>query len=372
MSNKVNVAGGINLAQGLPGFNPPDKLLDALAKEARSNHHQYAPTKGIPGLLTRIADYMQLPLSAATENILITCGATEAIHLIYQHLARKKRDLFTVAAFGPTYESYVNLPALLGHQFVALSWQPDGSVDFTSLKTEILNQNIDLLIIGSPGNPWGRVLSKHDTEQFCELTRTTNVSILFDMVYSELWYNQPTVFPQPVIQDNVYVVGSFSKFLSVTGWRVGWLTATATEMKEICLLHDFSGLSAPHPLQMALYNYMEDHKGVLAFVEELRQSIKSSYIILANAVTALGFHVIPSGGGYFVWAELPEGFSDSGQFVLDLFEKEKLAAVPGIHFGIQFNRMIRFNAARPVEDIMAAAECLSRFLGGQRTPQQLS
>lgn len=364
MSNKVKTYGGINLAQGLPGFNPPRGLLDSLASEIESTHHQYAPTKGFPALLTKISDYMGLPSTAANENLLITCGATEAIHLIYQHLARKKKK-FTVAAFGPSYESYVNLPSLLGHNFVALSWQADGSIDFDYLKTAIINQDIDLILIGSPGNPWGRVLTKYETEQFCKLTITTNAKIIFDMVYSELWFDQPAVYPQPVIQDKVYVVGSFSKFLSVTGWRIGWLTSTAAEMKEICLLHDFSGLSAPHPLQAAISNYLEDQQDVRVFVENLRKSIKNSYTLLAESVTKMGFHVIPAGGGYFVWANIPEGFSDSRQFVLDLYKKENLATVPGIHFGAQFNRMIRFNAARPIAEINAAVLCLSRFLNSQ-------
>lgn len=362
MSNKVKTMGGINLAQGLPGFNPPQALLALLAEEATGSNHQYAPGKGDYGLLSRIVRYLKLSHSYALTNVLITCGATEAITLIYQHLARKKGATFTVAAFGPAYESYSQLPALLGHRFVELTWGSGGQIDFDRLKMIITHQHIDLLIVGSPGNPWGRVLSVDETSRLCKLALDTGVRIIFDMVYSELWFHEPVSFPSPLIQENIYVVGSFSKLFSVTGWRVGWLVADAREMTEITRLHDFTGLSAPHPLQVALSRFMDNEQEMTRYVAQLRSLIKESVVRLEGALSELGFRVMPADGGYFVWAELPDWFTDSGAFALDLYEFEQVATVPGIHFGKDFNHFVRFNGARPIAEIDEAITRITRFL----------
>lgn len=371
MSNKVKTMGGINLAQGLPGFSPPQVLLSLLAEEATGSNHQYAPGRGVPALLNQVVRYLRLPPAAASTNVLITCGATEAITLIYQHLARKKGNSFTVAAFGPAYESYSSLPALLGHRFIELAWEPDGQMDFDRLKTILVHQHVDLLIAGSPGNPWGRVLSANEMGQLCKLASTSDVRIIFDMVYSELWFDKPVSFPWPLIQKNIYVVGSFSKLFSVTGWRVGWLAADADEMTGISRLHDFTSLSAPHPLQVALSRFMDDEQEMGRYINQLRSSIKESVALLEQELSRLGFEVMPAGGGYFVWAELPEWFPDSGSFALDLYEFEGVATVPGIHFGASFHRFVRFNGARPAAEIAEAVTRITRFLLARKLNRDL-
>lgn len=366
MSNKVKSGGGINLAQGLPGFRPPARLLELLAEEAAGNNHQYAPGRGLPVLAAHVADKLNLPGTAVAKNILITCGATEAITDTYLHLARKAGSTFTVAAFGPAYESYSRLPMLLGHRFVELT-RDESDPDFLTKTADLLvGQGVDLLFVGSPGNPFGQVIPANEVDFWCQMAAKTSLNVVFDMVYSDLWFDQPVAFPTPVLQERVYIVGSFSKMLSVTGWRVGWLAAPETSITEIGLLHDFAGLSAPHPLQWALSRFLDDKEAVNKYVSGLRDLIRDSCLTLEGALVQTGFHVEPAHGGYFVWAKLPQHLPNSGEFVLALYERTGVAAVPGIHFGEKFSRYVRFNGARPINEINEAAALITRFINDSR------
>ncbi|NCC74429.1 MAG: aminotransferase class I/II-fold pyridoxal phosphate-dependent enzyme, partial [Sphingobacteriia bacterium] len=184
-----------------------------------------------------------------------------------------------------------------------------------SFATHLLGQGVDLLFVGSPGNPFGQVIPANEVDFWCQMAAKTSLNVVFDMVYSDLWFDQHVAFPTTVLQERVYIVGSFSKMLSVTGWRVGWLAAPETSITEIGLLHDFAGLSAPHPLQWALSRFLDDKEAVNKYVSGLRDLIRTSCLTLEGALVQTGFHVEPAHGGYFVWAKLPQHLPNSGEFV---------------------------------------------------------
>lgn len=362
MSNKVKTLGGINLAQGLPGFRPPEKLLALLAEEALANNHQYAPGRGIPSLTAHVARYLGLSPEQGQSNVLITCGATEAITVTYLHLSRQVGARFTVAAFGPAYESYTRLPSLLGHRFIELQRDPLDKDYLAKAAAILATEGVNLLIVGSPGNPHGHLITPEETAFWCQLAATTQLHVLFDMVYSELWQSQPPSFPLPVLQDRVYVVGSFSKMFSITGWRIGWLAGQTEPLNHIGLLHDFTGLSAPHPLQWAISRFLDLPDAADDYIRHIRRLIGESRQALEATLCSCGFEVLPAGGGYFVWAKLPDAMPDSGQFVLDQYDAVSVAAVPGVHFGARFDRFVRFNGARPIGEIKEASARIIRFI----------
>jgi aminotransferase len=134
-------------------------------------------------------------------------------------------------------------------------------------------------------------------------------------------------------------------------------------MREIRAIHDYTGLCVPSVLQIALAGYLEKHNWGETYVSDLRIRLRKSLEILSSILISLGFHVPPVAGGYFIWSKMPEQCKDSFPFAVDLYEQEKVAVIPGIHFSPNANRIIRFNMAREESELIKGCEGLKRFFG---------
>ncbi|MBP7498185.1 MAG: aminotransferase class I/II-fold pyridoxal phosphate-dependent enzyme, partial [Bacteroidales bacterium] len=127
-------------------------------------------------------------------------------------------------------------------------------------------------------------------------------------------------------------------------------------------IHDYIGLCSPSLLQKAIAGYIDNNDFGITYSAGLRQKINISFKLLHTALINKGFKIRGINGGYFIWTELPFGYDDCFKFTIDLYEQEKVAVIPGIHFDRNARKFIRFNIARPVEDINTAIERLNRFL----------
>ncbi len=362
MSNLVKSKGGINCAQGLPAFEPPKELLDILSKISKEKIHQYAPGKGDALLLEMILKIHE-KYELSKENLLVVNGATEAISLIYLYLLKKLKQPFTTMAFEPIYESYSNLPKIYSMPFISFSLEKNGEIDFEKLEKTIKKENIKLFFISSPGNPFGKVFSKEELEKLLEFSKTYNFYIIFDAVYSELFFeNKPEII---LDKDNkkIFFVNSFSKMLSITGWRIGYLISTKEHIKELQSIHDYTGLSSPSILQKTVADYLLKNNLGKDYLNYLRTEIKESFFQMKKLLEQSDFFVPKTEGGYFVWAKLPEKIKENSfDFSMKLFEENKVAVVPGIHFSKNANKFIRINIAKPKGEILEAGRKIVEFV----------
>lgn len=360
-SNKVKQFGGINLAQGIPGFNPPNELLYKLGQIATNPAiHQYAPGIGNFALLDKIIEHYKSKTPLSRDHLLIVQGATEAITLIYLYLKQSLGTLH-VLGFDPVYESYNNLPRFFNDEFTPF-YLDNGQINFLQLEKSIVENNINLIFINSPGNPLGKVFKKNEMDTIIDLSEKYHFYIIIDAVYRELYFNQPPYIPIDINNDRLFYVNSFSKLFSITGWRVGYFICHAEHMKEIRSMHDYTGLCVANPIQTALIDYISSYGIVNPYVIELRQKLKKSFDKLYQALIEFGFEIPPIDGGYFIWAKLPKPHDDGFRFAIDLYEQEKVAIIPGIHFSAKGKGYVRFNAARELSEIEAGIEGLKRFL----------
>lgn len=357
MSNLAKQHGGINCAQGVPGFAPPQALITALQDSLSRASHQYAPSHGIPRLREQIAS--RYGIDAA--SIFITNGATEAISALYIMLKRRKTTPLSVGAFNPVYESYRHLPKVFGDLFVPFDMAASGDIDCDAFEEKIAASAIDIFFIDSPGNPRGVVFSEESIVAMTGICKKHDCILIVDAVYSDMWQSEPPYIPWDRISDHLFVVSSFSKMFSVTGWRVGWAAIPAQRGREFQDVHDYTGLSGVSVLQEGLSRFLEQRDEVDTYLELLRYNTKKSYDIMSKALVALECKPLPVQGGYFVWAELPKTISDDLHFALDLFEKEGVAVVPGRHFYPESTRFIRLNIARPAEEIEKAVARINRY-----------
>lgn len=362
MSNKVKTYGGINLAQGLPGFAPPEELIDILNWISSENIHQYAPSNGnikLVGLLKeKYSPYTE-------ENIMVTNGATEAISLIFTYLNNIMPKNRTALGFDPVYESFSRLPDIFGRKYVSFSLEKDFSVDLEKLEKTVVENKVGLIFVNSPGNPYGRIWTEKEFMQLKEISEKHKVFVLADCVYSEIFFNKKPF--QPLFESEYFFyVNSFSKLLSVTGWRVGYLICSKKHMTDMRLIHDYTGLSSPSILQEAIALYLDKYDFGKKYVTGLRKKMRTSFELLSGKLNDCGFEIPNIEGGYFIWAKLPKGFNDCLKFSMDLYDTKKVATVPGIHFSDEGKKFVRFNIARPVEEIEEAGKKIKEFVKGEK------
>lgn len=361
-SNLVKENGGINLAQGIPGFQPPAELVCELKDIASKNVHQYPPGIGNFDLLNQLYGHYSQQLQVDRENFLVVQGATEALSLTYIYLAKKLKGKFSVLSFDPAYESYSQLPKIFGQPFVNYPLNEHNCFNSTDLARTVRESNVRVVFISSPGNPYGKVWSRAEVETLVEMAHQHKLYLIFDGVYKDIYFENPPIIPLDYNSPNVFYVNSFSKMLCITGWRVGYLYAHEEHRNELRAIHDYTGLCAPSVLQQALANYLSKNDYGDKFVREFRQNVKGNFDLLSKALVELGFHIPTINGGCFVWARLPQRFPDGFSIAHSLYKATGVATIPGEHFSTNHINWLRFNIARPNDEIAKAASLIEQFM----------
>lgn len=359
-SNMIKLKGGINLAQGIPGFRPPEKLLEVFADViTRTNIHQYAPGCGNHLLLQQLdKKYAQ---RSDTTKIFVTSGATEAVSLIYTYLQSIHGKDFTAMSFSPTYESYSNLPRIFGNRFRTYRTDPECYFDNEEFRRFFIDSKTNLIFIASPGNPYGKTISKEKLDFLIDLCEEFGSYLIIDSVYSELYFNgERPYYPIGRISPNVFYVNSFSKKYSITGWRIGYFLFHEKHFPQISFIHDYIGLSSAAPQQQAIAEFLDLPESETC-IRTLRNTIVENYSFTNARLASAGFDCPKNDGGYFVWARLPEKWDDSLRFSLALYENTQTGVIPGVHFGEEWNHYIRINIAQPKEVLTQGIDNLIRF-----------
>lgn len=356
-SNMVKQKGGINLAQGIPGFSPPKELMDALKNSSGLNVHQYAPGMGNANLVKQIANSYKVD----SENVIVVQGATEALSLIYTYINRLLDGNFSVLSFEPAYESYLQLPKIFGQRFIHYPLNQDYSFIYDELYLTIKQMGVKLIFLSSPGNPFGKIWSRTEVDSLISISNELGVYLVFDAVYEKLYFEEPPYIPIDRLSPYLFVVNSFSKMLCITGWRIGYLISHESHMDGIKAVHDYIGLCAPSILQYALVGYLDTSNFAFDYIQGFRENVKNSFTILSKTLLELGFTIPPIPGGCFIWAKLPKGWIDGFDFARKLYDEQAVAVIPGEHFSENYSDWIRFNIARPEEEIILACKQIRSF-----------
>lgn len=360
-SNLVKEKGGINLAQGIPGFQPPAELIGILKDIAHMHYHQYAPGIGNLKLRTLIENRYGI----APDEFLIVQGATEGLSLIYTYLFRMLGNSLVTLSFDPAYESYSRLPFIFNHKFIPFPLYNEEEVDFNELTKCIKGNKVKLVFVSSPGNPYGKIWTKAEVSKLLELANELNFFVVFDSVYEELYFSQKPYIPYEKISERLFIVSSFSKSLCITGWRVGYIVHHASHSRAIRAIHDYIGLCAPSVMQQALALYLEEFQFGSSFIANLRGNVKHAFETLSNILLKLGFEIPKIDGGCFIWAKLPLPYTDGFEFASALYDATGVAVIPGEHFSSSKTSWLRFNVARPIEEIDLAGIRIADFTNKQ-------
>jgi aminotransferase len=360
MTRLANEYGAINLSQGFPDFDPPEVVLRAAERAAREGPHQYAVTWGAPNFRAALARkqsrFMQLPLDP-DENIVVTCGSTEAM-MVAMMTACNPGD--KVIVFSPFYENYAADAILCGAEPLHVTLHPpDFCFDLRELQ-RAFDHKPKALVLCNPSNPSGKVFTRDELLLIANLAAAHDIFVLTDEVYEHIIYqpHQHTYFAAlPNMFERTLSCSSLSKTYSMTGWRLGYVIAAEAVINEARKVHDFLTVGAPAPLQHAAVTALELPDSYYTELQALYTQKRSTFLTYLDRA---GLKYAQPQGAYYVMIDISEfGWPSDTAFCEWMAREVGVAAVPGSSFFHEpVNHLVRLHFAKRAETLAAAGERL--------------
>lgn len=298
MSQLAAQYNAVNLGQGFPDFPMSPTLHELVAKAMRDGANQYVHMNGYPLLRQKLAVKVQQLYATAVDaetDITITPGGTYAI---YTALTTVLQPGDEVIVFEPAYDSYIPNIEINGAVAVRIALNyPDYSIPWEEVKQKITSKT-RMIMINSPHNPTGAVLSAADMQALARLVEGTNIMILSDEVYEHLIFDGLThesILRYPELLKRSFVCFSFGKTYHCTGWKLGYCISSPELMKEFRKVHQFNCFTCDTPKQVALATYLDDAQAYMELGAQIQQ--KRDYF--RKQMEQTPFQCIPSHGSYF-------------------------------------------------------------------------
>lgn len=348
----------IRMEVGQPGTGAPQGALDAVAAALRSGHPLgYTEAFGLRSLRARIAAHIRdwYGTEVPVERIAVTVGASGAFPLAFL-AAFDPGDRVAMAA--PFYPPYVNILTALGITPVILEAGAETRFQPTVAALERLHPRPDGLIVASPCNPAGTMLHPDELAAIAAWCDANGVRLISDEIYHGLTYDSP-IATAAAYSPHAVVVNSFSKYFSMTGWRVGWLVLPEDLVRPVECLAQNLFISAPYVAQVAAEAAFDCHAELQANVARYRRSRDH----LLAALPGAGFsRLSPAEGAFYLYADIGDRSNDSVAFCARMLAEAGIAATPGVDFDrTRGNRFVRFSYCGPEVDMTEAAERLRRW-----------
>src|SRR6266568_4857500 len=362
MTRLANEYGAINLAQGFPNFPCPDVLKEAAARAIRDDLNQYAITWGAKrlrdALARKYAEWYGMTVDPEAE-VTVTCGATEAMASALLAIVDPGDE---VIVFEPFYENYGPDAILCGAQPVFVPLAVEGEVDLDRLAAAF-SPRTRAIIVCTPNNPTGRVLSRRELQSIAELCRRHDAYAVTDEIYEHIYYagEHIPIATLDGMRERTITISGASKTFSVTGWRIGTIVAPPDTTDAIRKVHDFLTVGAPAPLQEAVAVGLETLGP--EYYAGLARDYRARRDVMHAALLAAGFRCTPPQGAYYILADF-SALSDlpDAAFARWLTCEAGVAPVPGSSF---FSRpelgrtLVRFAFCKTEEQLREAGERLA-------------
>ncbi|WP_344015701.1 pyridoxal phosphate-dependent aminotransferase [Streptomyces thermospinosisporus] len=332
MSALALKTGSINLGQGFPDTDGPEEVREAAVRALRDGRgNQYPPGPGIPELRTAIAAHQQRRYGLAYDpgtEVLVTAGATEAIAASLLALVEPGDE---VIALEPYYDSYAASIALAGGTRVPVTLRPDGDrfrLDLDELRDAVTGRT-RMLLINSPHNPTGTVLTREELAFIAELAVERDLLVITDEVYEHLVFDEAEHVPLatfPGMRERTVTISSAGKTFSFTGWKVGWVTASPELVTAVRSAKQYLTYVSAGPFQYAVAEALALPG---SYYTGLRDDLRAKRDVLAAGLTEAGLSVFRTAGTYFITADIrPLGESDGVAFCRALPERAGVVAIP--------------------------------------------
>ncbi|MBT0769821.1 pyridoxal phosphate-dependent aminotransferase [Kineosporia sp. J2-2] len=365
MSELAARTGAINLGQGFPDSDGPAVVLEAAIEAIRGGANQYPPGRGIAPLRRAIADHQRhwygLDPDPDTE-VLVTAGATEALTASIIALTEPGDEVVVLEPIYDSYSAAIEMAAAV-RRTVRLEW-PEYRLEPDRLAAAVTDRT-RLILLNTPHNPTGRVLSADELETVAAVARERDLIVIADEVYEHLTFAPHRHVPiatLPGMADRTVTISSAGKTFSVTGWKIGWLHARPELVDAITAVKQFLTYVNGSPFQPAVATGLALPDEVLT---EIGADLGRRSALLTEGLAAAGFGVRASEATYFVIADAaPLGYSDGAALCDDLPRLAGVVGVPVQAFAEDPSRpssLVRFACCKRPEVIAEAADRLAHM-----------
>jgi aspartate/methionine/tyrosine aminotransferase len=345
----------IHMEVGQPGTSAPVGARRALAHAMDEGALGYTVALGLPALRQKIAALYgeRYGVDLSSDRVIVTAGSSGAFLLAFTALF----DAGDRVALGaPGYPSYRQILSALSLTPVDI---PTRAEDRYQPTPETLPDDIQGLIVASPANPTGTMLDEPALSALVRATKARGAAFVSDEIYHGLEYGQPAVSALQV-SDEAYVINSFSKYFSMTGWRVGWMVVPEDHVRTIERLAQNMFICAPHASQIAALAAMECEDELEANIAVYR----TNRDLMMKGLAEAGFdRIAPPDGAFYVYADVSRLTTDSRAFAAEILEKAGVAVTPGLDFDKGRGQgTLRFSYARATADIEEGLARLKQFM----------
>ena len=340
----------INLSIGLPDFDVPDAVKDAAVEAIRSGHNRYTPTQGIEPLRARLRADMSREIGRDVGDVLITSGVSGGLLLaILATIDPGDEAIF----LDPYFVMYKHLLAMAGGKPVPIDSYPDFRFPAGRVEAAITPRT-KLLILNSPSNPTGVVMTEAEVKAAVEIARKHDLLILSDEIYEPFLYDDSTGLPSPAkLYEKTLILRGFSKSHAMTGWRLGYVAGPAEIVGQMAKLQQYTFVCAPSPLQYAAVKaldvQMADH------VADYRRKRDIAYDGLRGS-----FELVKPSGAFYIFPKAPAD-GKASEFVAKAIENNVLV-IPGNVFS-ERDTHFRISYATTDEKLQRGCEILRSLAG---------
>ncbi len=360
MSKLAMEHNAINLSQGFPDFECPQALVTAVNTAMKEGHNQYAPMPGVMRLREMIAEKTE-ELYGAKYNpeteITVTAGATQAI---YTAIAATIREGDEVIIFEPAYDCYEPAIELNGGKTIYLQLQaPDYTINWNEVKKRV-NHHTRMIIINSPHNPCGSILTAEDMKTLEKITKNTEIIILADEVYEHIIFDghrHESMAKYPNLASRSFIISSFGKTFHTTGWKVGYCLAPKELMTEFRKVHQFNVFCVNTPMQYGIAEFLKNK----SHYNDLGPFYQAKRDTFNKLLEGSRFSFVASPGTYFQLLSYERITKEKdADYAIRLIKENGLASIPISVFYHKpiFDNMLRFCFAKRDETLEKAAAIL--------------
>ncbi len=347
----------IHMEVGQPGTPAPKTAREALAQAMDTDALGYTVALGLPELRAGIAalykDWYGVDLDP--ERVVITAGSSSAFILAFTALFDAGAE---VGVTEPGYPSYRQI-------LKALDLSPVGLPTHVDQRhvPQLPDQDLDGLIVASPANPTGTMLSKSDLADLIAQCQARGTAFISDEIYHGVQYDGRAVSALE-ISDDLYVINSFSKYFSMTGWRLGWMVVPPDHVRIIERLAQNMFICAPHAAQIAALGALQGQDET----EAMLQVYRTNRGILLEGLPRAGFDKIaPPDGAFYIYADVSDLTQDSRALAAEILQDAGVAVTPGLDFDpVRGHQTLRFSYARGTDDILEGVSRLQSWFEARR------
>lgn len=346
----------IHMEVGQPGTAAPALARQAAARQMERSSLGYTVALGIPDLRRAIADLYQrwYGIALNPDRVVVTSGSSGAFLLAFSALF----DAGDRVALGePGYPSYRQILKALSLVPVGIATSEQNR--FQPVPADLQAVDMQGLIVASPGNPTGTMLDHAHLKALIDHAQDRDISFVSDEIYHGLHYGARAVSALE-ISDDTYVINSFSKYFSMTGWRVGWMVVPEGHIRTVERLAQNMFICAPHVAQVAALAALE----AIDEMEANRAVYAENRRLMMEGLPKAGFSKIaPPDGAFYVYADVSDLTQDSLAFAKQVLHGAGVAVTPGLDFDpLRGAQTLRFSYARNTADIFEGLARLRAFM----------